>query len=110
MIGIVKKYRDFQSRRQQRGLERWAETREKGKARFVLRQAVIFPATMTALNDFYGYIFDGGVPTLRIRFIVWWLVVGIIAGFPAWSTREREYRKALTSRGQALADNNIVLD
>lgn len=109
MTGLVKRYRDFQTRRQQRWLERWAETREKGKARFVLGQAVMYPVLMTVLNDLYGYIFDGGVPILRIRFVLWWLIVGFIAGFPAWSSREGEYTKALTKRRQVFNDNKIVL-
>lgn len=108
MTGLAKRYTDSRSRRQQRAFVRWAETREKGKTRYVLRQAVIFPVMMTVFYDFWGYMFDGGVPILRIRFIVWWFVMGLITGSSGWSTREGKYMKALTAHRQVFRDNKIV--
>jgi hypothetical protein len=101
MTGLTQKYHDSQSSKEQRSLEYWAQTREKGKARFVLRQAVALPVMMTVLRDFFGYL-DGGVPILRIRFIVGWFVVGIITGFLGWSSRESKYKKALASRSSGI--------
>lgn len=102
MTGLIKRYRDFQTRRQQRWVERWAKTREKGKARFVLRCAVLYPVLMTIFNDFYGYVFDGGVPSVRLWFILKWFVIGFIAGFPSWSMGEGEYTRELTKRRQGI--------
>lgn len=109
MTGLFKKCSDLQYRRQQRALERWEQQREKGLARFALRQSLIFPVMMTVINDVNGYIFDGRVSALRIRSMIFYWFIGIIAGFLGWSTQEGKYKKALLNRRQSYGDNQIVL-
>ena len=98
-----------QQYREQRSLERWERERAQGKVRFVLRQAMIFPVMMTVINDLSGYIFDGAVPVFRIRSILIYLLIGMVAAFMGWSSREGKYKRALLNRRQSFGDNQIVL-
>jgi hypothetical protein len=95
--------------REQRSLERWERERAQGKVRFVLRQTMIFPMMMSAINDLSGYIRDGAVPVFRMRSILIYLLIGMIAAFMGWSNREAKYKRALLNRRQSFGDNQIVL-
>ena len=88
--------------REQRSLERWERERAQGKLQFVLRNAMMFPVMMTVINDFSGYIFDGAVPAFRTRLLVIYLLVGIVASFFGWSSREGKYKRALLNRRRSF--------
>ena len=95
--------------REQRALERWEREREQRRVRFVLRQGMIFPVVMTVLNDATSYILDGAVPVFHGRAIVIYSLLGIVAAFFGWSSREVKYKRALLNRRQSFGDNQIVL-
>lgn len=109
MTGLFKRCYDLQYSRQQRAFERWEQVREKGLARFALRQSLTFPVMMTVINDVSGYLSDGGVSALRIRSMIFYWFIGIIAGFIGWSTQENKYQRALVNRRQSYGDNKIIL-
>ena len=109
MTGLFKKRQGPQYSRQQRAIERWEQEREKGIVRYAIRQSLIFPVMMTVINDFNGYILDGRVPVWRIRLMIFYWFIGIIAGFVGWSSQENKYQRALASRRQSIGDNKIVL-
>jgi hypothetical protein len=89
-----KTYNAWRFRRQQLSLERWAETRAKGKARFVLRQAFTFLVLMTAFRDVYYQIF-AGVHVFSLGFdLILFAINGIFIGYAAWDLREDEYKGA----------------
>lgn len=77
--------------------------------RFAIRQSLIFPVMMSVVNDVSGYFSDGRVPVLRIRLMIFYWFIGLIAGFLAWSNQESKYRRALANRRQSFGDNKIVL-
>src|ERR1044072_3479376 len=101
MAGLLKWCSDPQYR-EQRSLERWERGRAPGKLRFVLRNTMIFPVMMTVINDFSGYILDGAVPAFRTRSLVIYLLVGIVASFFGWSSREGKYKRALLNRRRSF--------
>jgi hypothetical protein len=69
---------------------------------------MIFPVTMTVIKDLSGYIFDGAVPVFRIRSILIYVLIGMVAAFMGWSSREGKYKRALLNRRQSFGDNQIV--
>jgi hypothetical protein len=89
--------------REQRSLERWERERAQGKLRFVLRNAMIFPVMMTVIQDFSGYLFDGAVPVLHIRSLVIYSLIGFVAAFFGWSSREGKYKRALLNRRRSFS-------
>lgn len=109
MTGLFKRCYNLQYSRQQRAIERWEQEREKGIARFAIRQSLIFPVIMTVVNDVSGYASDGRVPVLRIRWMIFYWFIGIIGGFIGWSNQESKYRRALANRRQSYGDNKIIL-
>src|SRR5690348_3841655 len=109
MTGLFKWCSDRQYNRRQRAIERWGQEREKGIVRFAIRQSLIFHVMMTVINDVSGYILDGRVPVFRIRLMILYWFIGIIAGFIGWSSQENKYQRALANRRQAFGDNKIVL-
>ena len=109
MTGLFKWCYNRQHRWQQGALERWEQEREKGLARYALRQSLIFTVMITALNDVSGYISDGHVSALRLRSMIFYWLIGIVAGFIGWSNQEGKYKKALLIRRQSFGDNKIVL-
>jgi hypothetical protein len=109
MTGLFKWCSNRQYSRQQRAIERWEQQREKGIVRFAIRQSLIFPVMMSLINDVSGYFSDGRVPVLRIRLMIFYWFIGLIAGFFGWSNQESKYRRALANRRQSFGDNKIVL-
>jgi len=109
MTGLFKKRQGLPYSRQQRAIERWEQEREKGIVRFAIRQSLIFPVMMSVVNDVSGYFSDGHVPVLRIRWLIFYWFIGLIAGFFGWSNQESKYRRALANRRQSVGDNKIVL-
>jgi len=84
--------------REQRSLERWERERAQGKLRFALRQAMIFPVSMTVIRDFSGYMSDGAVPVFHTRSLVIYSLIGFVAAFFGWASREGKYKRALLNR------------
>ena len=110
MNKLWKRYNAWRHRRQQSSLERWAETRAKGKGRFVLYQAFSFAVLMTAsrdiLNQFYGVA--GHISSLWFYFVVN-VVTGYFVGCMGWRDREGKYKNAqLNSHLQKPFDDRIL--
>jgi hypothetical protein len=81
--------------KEQRSLERWEKIRANGKAQFVLTIALSYTGLMILGRGISEYLFDGNVMVSYIGRILIDLVIGMIAGGWAWSSREREYRNQL---------------
>lgn len=110
MTGLFKRCSDLQYRRKQSSLERWERIRAKGKARFVLHQALTWTVFMTALRDVSDQIFEGGGQVSNLRFhIVIYSLTGIFVGLFAWWSQEGKYKNALLNRRvQAAFDNQLT--
>ena len=109
MKGKIRSTNAWHCRRQQRSLERWEQVRAKGKARFVLHQALTFTVFMSAFRDVSDQIVDGGsqVSNFGVHLISYALA-GVFIGFFAWWNREGKYRDALlTRRLQTPFDDRI---
>jgi len=97
MKKLLDKYQARRARRQDLSLACWEQERLKGKARYVLKQALTWAVLMVAIRDVYEQIFDGGSSNVLHYFIIYSLG-GLFVGYGAWSTREATYRDALRAR------------
>ena len=82
------KIQSWKSRRNQRGLQKWAQERTKGKVRFVIRTTLAYSVLIMMMYDYW----DGGLPLFRV---VTTHLTGIMIGFVVWSTNESSYKNAL---------------
>ena len=91
----LKRLQAWRVQRQQLSLTKWEGIRTKGKARFVVRTALIFWLTMIAVTCITDYLFDGRIKLSEVPFrVVFYLLTGFIVGFGGWSDREAKYKNA----------------
>ena len=95
MNNPLKKSQARRSRREQRSLERWAEIREEGKARFVLITSLTYGLSMVGVMDVLNGIFSSAQQSISLRDIIYYVVIGLPLGFLGWSSMESRYQKAL---------------
>jgi len=88
MKSWLQKYNSYNSRRDQRTLEKWARDRTGGQARFVFRTTLTFSLLMLMLHD----LMDGGFGLFSV---VTTHLTGIVIGFVAWAINEAKYKNAL---------------
>ena len=99
MFRLFKNIDAWRFRKQQRSLERWAQVRAKGKARFVFHQAMAWAVLMIVATDFFDHIFEDDLQVSKLRFnIIYYSVSGILLGLVAWSNEEGKYKRACLSR------------
>ena len=89
MINALKNYRAWSSRREQRELARWERIRADGKLRFVLNASLSFGLTVVGLMDVFGE------RSISLPYVIYYVLVGIPAGFLGWSNMESKYQRAL---------------
>lgn len=94
MKSLRKSMQAWRSRRQQRSLQRWEQTRGEGKGWFVFRTALTSGLTMAGATHLVNYVFDGETSYPVTKFI-FFTMVGIYIGSDEWSTMERKYQNAL---------------
>ena len=95
MQGLVKKYQDWQLRRQIKFVKWWAVKRQKGELRTFLRMAEMLSCAMLAWFTFFDW--------WRGRFPVDWfiynavtsLILGFLTGAIGWVGNERKYNSLL---------------
>lgn len=109
-MNLIKSLKAWRIRSQQRSLERWEQVRAKGRVRFVLRQGLIFPVVMIAMQDVAANIFYDGGQISNLWFnLVQYFLIGIFAGYMGWSDREGKYMNAcLNRRLQTPFDDRIM--
>ena len=110
MKSLLKLIRAWRSRRQQRWLERWEQTRTEGKAQFIVRTALTNALTVVGVTHVYHYVFYGPTP-IPVVHLIFYVLFGIGIGSDGWSTRERKYQNALReARAKALPANRDSLN
>ena len=73
---------------------RWEEKRAKGKARFVIKTALVWGGVQIVCFLVFDY-FDGTLHGLKTLLMgIYFLIVGVIAGFVAWWIKEGQYKDA----------------
>ncbi len=97
------------SQRKLRKLADWELTRAKGRARFVLRWALLYPLIMIPAVDFTDYLFDGKMQPWSETFWIrtaGYFITGVIIGYVGWVTMEGKYKNALLERRITVAEIN----
>ena len=94
MSRLWKRYNAWRVRRQQLSVARWAQERKKGRAQFVLREALTYIVLMIAQRDVLNNIFDGSHAFSFQFYIVQHALTGIFVGYGAWASREDKYNLA----------------
>lgn len=74
-------------------LERWARTRAKGKARFVIRSTTIYGGGMTLWFALTDYLFHRGFRYLLLT-LIYFSIVSPILSLAAWWSNEGKYTSA----------------
>jgi len=94
----MKKLRNkFQAWRAQRleHLQWWERKRAKGKARFVIRCALVWSGPYIVVFALADYYFDGTLSAFKLLLrAIYFLIVGLIVAFVAWWIHEGRYQKA----------------
>ena len=90
------KYQVGKERRKLNALQRWSQERLEGKARYVLRTALITSMSMLTTYEIFGKNIGAGA-------IIFWHVVGLGIGFYNWMDNETKYHLA---RDQGLLQKN----
>jgi|ERR1051325_10371185 hypothetical protein len=84
---------------------KWAETRAKGKSRFILSQGILrIGLLVSVLTTVGNYFFQYGFTISKIaeyvlsdetifKFFFGWLLYGLLMGLLLWNFNEREFRK-----------------
>ena len=98
--GTIKRWftsvRAWRLRKKIRYLASWEQERAKGKARFIVRTALIYSLIMTAAQDVLGYGFDAENRLSKFLFnAVFYSLGGVFVGYIAWAAREMDYQNAL---------------
>ena len=92
MKSLWKTFQTWRERRREKHLERWALTRAKGKARFVVRTTIIYGGGMTlwfALTD----LFHRGFRYLLFT-VIYFFIVSPILSLTVWASNEGKYTSA----------------
>lgn len=98
----LKKLQVSHSQRKLRSLAHWELERSKGKARFVLRGALMYSLLMIPFRDFSDYLVDGKMQPWSERFwidAVVYCITGFVIGLVSWASMERKYKDALLEQG-----------
>jgi hypothetical protein len=95
MNNSLNKYQAWRSRKEQRSLQRWAEIRAEGKARFVLITSLTYGVSMVGVMDVLNYIFSSAQQSISLGNIIFYLLTGLVVAFVGWSSMEFKYQKAL---------------
>ena len=98
--------------KEQRSLERWAQIRAKGMARFVFSSGLTWGLTMAGTDDILRHILSSTPPEpMSFLMLTLYLLVGIVGGFSGWNYMESTYRNALIeSRVNAAPSGNLSSD
>ena len=113
MTRLFKKLKTWQSQGKLRQLARWEQIRAKGKARFVLRGAVLYSLIMIPARDFSDYLVDGKMQPWSESFwthAVGSCLTGMAIGLVSWWSMEGRYKNALLDRRIALAEIDPSID
>lgn len=97
------------SQRQLRLFAKWELTRAKGRPRFVLRCALMYPLLMIPAVDFANYLFDGKLQPWSEKFWInagSYFITGVFMGYVSWASMEGKYKSALLERRIAAAEIN----
>jgi|SRR5215213_607459 len=107
MKSLLKEIQAWRSRRQQRWLERWEQTRAEGKRRFIVRTAITNALTVVGATYVYEHLFYGGtLSAISLVELLAFVFIGLIGGPEGWSNRESRYQNALReARAKALPAN-----
>ena len=95
MNNSVKKYQAWRSRKEQRSLQRWAEIRAEGKARFVLITSLTYGLSVVGVMDVLDYISSSTQHSISLGNIVYYVLIGLAVSFFGWSSMESKYQRAL---------------
>lgn len=93
MKNLCATFQAWRERRKQKHLERWARTRAKGKARFVIRTMIIYGGGMTLWFALTDYLFHRGFRYLLFT-VIYFSIVSPILSFVAWWSNEGKYTSA----------------
>ena len=97
MRKLLHKYRVWDSRRQQRFLEKWYLERSKGKGRYIRRTALAWAGMMLGVSilwdDFYGKL----EVVLTLFRIAAYMGGGVFVGWWSWRAAELKYQRGLKS-------------
>jgi len=91
MKTLIKRFQDWRRRRYLDRVGRWERTREKGKARFVIRGSLIWGGAMIVFTSLYDYYSYG---TIKISSMIYFTIAGPIVGLVSWWSNEGEFRAA----------------
>lgn len=109
MNGILKRFQLSHSQRKLRTLANWELVRAKGRPRFVLRSALMYPLLIIPAVDFLDYFRDGKMQPLSEKFWInaaSYFITGVIIGYVGWASMESKYKTALLERGIAVPEVN----
>jgi hypothetical protein len=107
MKTLIKRFQAWRRRRYLDRVARWERTREKGKARFVIRGTLIWSGAMivfTSLYDYYSY------DAIEISNIIYFTIAGPIVGLVSWWSNEGEFRAAKIDARMREMRQQVSLD
>jgi len=87
-----KKFKAWEPQRKQGWLQKWAQDRQKGKIRFVLREALLITMIYLTVNELFRSTV--GLETIFVPHFT-----GFIAALIMWANNESRYRNALAAGG-----------
>ena len=95
------------SQRKLRSLAQWELVRAKGKARFVLRMALMYSLIMIPTKDLVDYLFNGNMQPWSQSFwrdAIGYCITGFLIGLFSWWSMEGRYKNARLERRIATAE------
>jgi len=92
-MNLVGQLSAWRARRRQERLERWEQTRAKGKVRFVIRATLIWGGTMIVGISLANYFLHRGFSQILFT-VIYFLVAGPIVALVSWWHNEGEYTAA----------------
>lgn len=109
MNSTLKRLQVSRSQRKLRMLANWERIRAKGRPRFVLRSALMYPLLLIPAVDFADYLFDGKMQPWSEKFWInaaSYFITGVIIGYVGWASMEGKYKTALLERRIGVAEVN----
>ena len=102
-----KRLQVLHSQRKLRSLARWERIRAQGKARFVVRGALMYSLILIPAKDFSDYFVDGKMQPWSETFwvnTITYCISGVFIGLFSWASMEGRYENALLEHQTAAGE------
>jgi hypothetical protein len=95
MNDLTQKFKAWRERKKQERLARWERTRAQGKARFVIRESLIWGGTMLLFMSLMDYFYDRSFNPNKILWtLIYFVIVAPIITLATWWTNEGKFTGA----------------